>query len=235
MWTTKQKFFSKNKMIRNIFEPMFINFFVMLPTNPRWKLERKTLGQMFFKEKLRIMIGIVKHHTVKQFKPWISAIEKNGEHRINAMEVFERINAYSLNHICFGLDNNDDMFDFLWYDRNTDTFTEKKVTITEAVPNLSIQCMVRRFRRLSSPVGILWLLFKINLSNNEVERNVEENSRRLYKHVDKYVQERKSGVTKSQMEGADLLSHYLANPDIFTDDHVIGGMIGTIFPGIETS
>ena len=60
MWTTKVKHFTKHSIVVDLFKPIMFNHFVMLPTNEQWRTERKALSQMFYKEKMRIMIKIVK-------------------------------------------------------------------------------------------------------------------------------------------------------------------------------
>ena len=236
MWSTKAKFFTKHPIAERIFKPMLFKHFVFYPTNEAWRTERKALSQMFYKEKLRIMIGVVKQHTELQYRKWIAEIEKNGEHRIDISEEFERINAHALNHICFGVDNNDDKFDFIVYDKYTDTFTERKVSFREAMGNMTAQAVTRVTKSLTHPVtSMAWLLAGVELRWHKIEDVVQENSKRLYKHIWKYVQDRKNGVTKSEMNNVDLLAVHLENPQTFSDEHVVGGILGALVAGIETS
>ncbi len=83
MWSNKVKFFNKHSIAEDLNGPIMRKHFVMLPTGDQWRTERKALSQMFYKEKLRIMIGVVKQHTELQYAKWIEGIEKNGEHRID--------------------------------------------------------------------------------------------------------------------------------------------------------
>ena len=64
---------------------------------------------------------------------------------------------------------------------------------------------------------------------------MKENSKRLHGQVNKYLQDRKNGVTKSQMDGSDLLAVYLEDTTMFDDECIIGGIINNIFAGIETT
>lgn len=210
MWTTKAKYFSKHILTKQLFDPMFGHSFGVYPTNDLWRTERKAVSHMFFKDKLRNMVEVLKEHIGLQYRKWISEIEKNGEHCIDIASEFERINAHKLNHIMFGEDLNDDKFDFLYYDNVADTFTERKVSMRECISNMSVQCINRLKKQLMNPVtGIAFMLFQTDVSIGEFERVVRENSRRLRAQVNKYVQDRKNGVTKSKMDGADLLSHFL--------------------------
>ena len=79
------------------------------------------------------------------------------------------------------------------------------------------------------------MLFGIDLKNDQFDKNMKENSKRLHGQVNKYLQDRKNGVTKSQMDGSDLLAVYLEDTTMFDDECIIGGIINNIFAGIETT
>ena len=76
-----------------------------------------------------MMISVFKEHLNIHCNQWLSDIKKNGKARIDISIEFERLFAHTINHICFGENFNDDKFDFLYYNRVTDDFTEKKVTM----------------------------------------------------------------------------------------------------------
>ena len=152
---------------------MFPTNWGVAPTNETWRIERKAVSHMFYKEKLRTMVEILKEHIQLQYRSWISQIEKNGEHRINIAEEFERINAHALSHICFGEDLNDDRFDLFVYDVKTDTFTERKVSMREAISNMTTQCLVRFRKNFTNPVtGLLQLLFQVDVAFGQFEETV---------------------------------------------------------------
>ena len=50
-----------------------------------------------------------------------------------------------------------------------------------------------------------------------------------------YVQDRKKGLTKSKMNGYDLLSVFLENQDTFPDEAIVFNLIGFIFAATETT
>ena len=83
--------------------------------------------------------------------------------------------------------------------------------------------------------AIAKILFKVHLQIGSFFKNAHENRRRLHAHMKKYVTDRKSGVTKSQMEGMDLLTAFLENQDVFSDDDIVNGLLGLIFAAIETT
>ena len=73
-------------------------------------------------------------------------------------------------------------------------------------------------KKLSHPVAFLAkILFDLDLELVSFTKVMKENCRRLHAHVRKYVQDRKNGVTKSQMNGYDLLSVFLEEEDIFNE------------------
>ena len=49
------------------------------------------------------------------------------------------------------------------------------------------------------------------------------------------MQDRKKGVTKSKMQGVDILSVLLESPDMFNDESIVDNLIGFMFAATETS
>lgn len=71
---------------------------------------------------------------------------------------------------------------------------------------------------MTHPIGgLAKMLFDVNLEIGSYFTTCEANSVRLHAHIDKYVKDRKAGITKSQMNGDDLLSAFLENQDVFSD------------------
>ena len=112
----------------------------MKETNEEWKRERKACSHMFYKERLREMLKAKKHHLYNSIRRWKEDMDKNGgETRVDISKAFEIVNADAINHICFGMSVENDTFDFLYMDEKTNTFSEKKVNIRQAIHNLSKQ------------------------------------------------------------------------------------------------
>ena len=137
MYNKHNKNMDKHPAVAEIFEPLCKNIFGFMPTNEAWRSERKAVSHMFFKQRLAIMVNVFKEHLNISCNKWLAEIEKTGSARINIAEEFERVNAHAMNHICFGEDLNDDKFDFLYYDALKYTFTERKVSMREAIHNLT--------------------------------------------------------------------------------------------------
>ena len=83
--------------------------------------------------------------------------------------------------------------------------------------------------------GVAHILFGFNLEIGSYFKTCEANSVRLHAHLDKYVKDRKAGITKSQMNGDDLLSAFLQNQDVFSDAQIVDGLIGLILAAIDTT
>ena len=60
----------------------------------------------------------------------------------------------------------------------------------------------------------------------KLERTAAKNSLRIREFIADYIKKRKSGERKSKVaEGVDLLSLFISNPDVFTEDLVIDEII----------
>lgn len=81
--------------------------------------------------------------------------------------------------------------------------------------------------KFSNPLfRILYDNFGYFLSLTSFERAVDENGRRMRARISEFVQKRKSGELKSDVEGnADLLSLFFESPDVFTDSVIVDELI----------
>ena len=231
----------KHPWLGDIFEPMFTDVFIVMPTNSEWKAQRKAVSHMFFKQRLQLMAEVFKGHLNKSCDKWLAEIaeSKQGETRINIAVEFERIYAHTINHICFGEDFNDDKFDFIIFEIDGGanwSFKEEKVSMREAIHNMTFATMKSEGTLMMHPIsGPLHLLFDTKVEMGAYFRNLRENSARLKRQVNKYVQRRKSGVDQSKMQGYDLLSVFLEDQQMFSDERIVSNLIGFIFAATETT
>ena len=79
------------------------------------------------------------------------------------------------------------------------------------------------------------MLFDINVDMGHMREKLMANSAIMKKQVGKYVNDRKNGVTKSKMEGCDLLSVFLESPEIFDEAAIGQHIIAFIFAATETT
>ena len=134
------------------------------------------------------MAGVYKEHLNDSCDKWLAEIEEKGEARINLPHAFERIFAHTINHICYGEDLNDDKFMFLFWDVKTRTFAERKVSMREAMANISKQCFEGFNIKLNHPIGgPMSILFGMDLEFGSYFTTMKENGRRMKKKVLKYV------------------------------------------------
>ena len=131
---------------------------------------------------------------------------------------------------------NDDKFDFLYYQKDTDTFVDRKCSFREAIGTLIKQTFLIYIQRLTHPVsGPIKMLFNVNVDFGALATNIVENKRRLNAHIMKIVTDRRNGVTTSQMNGDDLLACYLEQPDVFDDSVIVDSLKSLIFAGQDTT
>ena len=201
---------NKSAFTYDFFAPMFKKFFGTMETNEVWRVQRKACAPMLYKQKLSTMGDVYKSHLGNACKRWQAEISDKGEARINIADEFESILGHTIEHIAFGEDIEHEKFDFLVYDLQTDSFREDKLTMRVAMHNMTKQTFQTFFKKMSHPIaGPLNLLFGIDMEIGSFYRNVRENSRRMHAHLNKYLQDRKLGLTKSKMDGNDLLSVFL--------------------------
>ena len=204
----------KHELIGKVFEPMFKDVFLVMPTNDEWKSQRKAVAHMFFKQRLQLMAEVFKEHVNTSCDKWLAEIaaNKDGETRIDIAVEFERIYGHTINHICFGEDINGDEFDFwiLKIEKQKYIWTEERVTLRAAIHNMSYATIKSQRVRMMNPItGALNLLFDIQAEMGIFFKKLRENGTRLKRQINQYVQRRKSGVNNSKMQGYDLLSVFL--------------------------
>ena len=150
---------------------------------------------------------------------------------------FEKIFGRTINHISFGEDVIDDKFDFLILTIKDEEwiFTETRVSLIEAIHNMTFITFKSGRMRMMNPItGALELLFDIQTEMGSFFRNLRDNAARLRREISKYVQKRKSGA-KGTMQGYDLVTVFLENQEMFSDEAIIENLLALIFAATETS
>ena len=60
-------------------------------------------------------------------------------------------------------------------------------------------------------------------------RMMRENSARIKKQVNKYLQNRKSGLHMSKMQGFDIMSVFLEDQQMFPDEKIVDNLLVVMF------
>jgi cytochrome P450 len=93
--------------------------------------------------------------------------------------------------------------------------------------------MVKKF---SYPVNLFWRYTNKIYQASESDRKLSDNGKALRNYIDSYVQKRKSGERKSTVaDGVDLLSLFLSQPAVFTDEVIIDELVDFFAAGSETT
>ena len=92
----------------------------------------------------------------------------------------------------------------------------------EAIHNMSYVTFKAQGVRMFHPVsGPLELIYGIKVDMGPFFKKLHDNSARLKRQINKYVQRRKSGADHSKMQGFDLLSVFLEDQQMFPDEKII--------------
>ena len=131
---------------------------------------------MFYKDRLKDMLQVYKYHMNIACDRWNAEIAEKGSVRINAMVEFERIHSHFMNHICFGIDVNDELFDFNVLDEKAKTWSVQKCSMREAVNNMFTQAMELFLARMSHPIlGPMNFLLGTKFEAGQMCRNIRAN------------------------------------------------------------
>lgn len=185
---------------------------------------------------------VLKDKIESYFDAWTKEIEASSDksHNIDITKTFERIFAHNLITIAFGEDINDDKFDMLMRasKQEADKYVEQKVSIREALHEINDQLIYNSLGKMMNPVGLLCYLFsgkKYLPSLLYRDRVAKDNCHRIRAVLSAYVQKRKNGEVKSQVNNTDLLSIFLKSPDIFTDEFIVDELLDFFLAGVQTT
>ena len=91
-------------------------------------------------------------------------------------------------------------------------------------------------KRFFNPINLFWRYTNKLFSASESDVKLSENGKALRDYVLDYVNKRKSGERKATVaEGADLLSLFLGQPDVFTDEIIVDELIDFFGAASETT
>ena len=91
-------------------------------------------------------------------------------------------------------------------------------------------------KKFFNPVNLFWRYTNKLFEVSEADRKLVENGKTFRTYIFDYVQKRRSGERKSTVaDGVDLLSLFLSQPGVFTDDVIIDELIDFFGAGSETT
>ncbi len=111
LYITKNKYFDKYDLIRNLFYPLMGDSILLSDSSEVWGKKRKTLSTAFYKEKLLMMCEIVKqcmHEKVEDLKARFSRPGKD----MNLMQEISKMFIKIIMMCAFGEDLSEQMLDY---------------------------------------------------------------------------------------------------------------------------
>ena len=129
--------------------------------------------------------------------------------------------------IAFGEDLSEDMIQLMVRtDEKPWEMQHGELTFTEALYEMGKQMGLMWSSKMQLPLNWFWSITGRVLTFSAYQRTVERNCQIVRDHVMAYVQARKSGLRKSQVaDGADILSVFFANPEVFTDEFIVDELL----------
>jgi hypothetical protein len=114
--------------------------FLFSKTNESWKIKRKACAHAFYKDRLLLMMEVLKSKIEYHIDIWNEKIAtsvlqaandtkafnvEHNYHIIDIAKVYDQIFSINMITIAFGEDITDDRFDFLVYEDDSRTFVTK--------------------------------------------------------------------------------------------------------------
>ena len=102
----------------------------------------------------------------------------------------------------------------------TNKFQESKLNICDAINTVLGQLGQSALYKKLHPIGCFYrLITKQSIALTSYTKTIEANADKVRLFVREYVQKRRTQQASSKVEGnSDMLSLFLDNPEIFTDD-----------------
>lgn len=184
------------------------------------------------------MIEVLKDKVIASVEKFRKEIRDSNEHFTIADYEREFSNMLSRNiiHICFGLDLVDHKVELRYQPMKGDDWVEGKFTIPEAIGVLLDQMNTSYANKYFNPINWLspYTLKWVDFSS--YYKVYKENCRRTRDFIEGFVIQRKKGLIKSTVkQDSDLLSLFLAHPEVFSDVDVIDEIVDFFGAASETT
>ena len=163
--------------------------------------------------------------------------DKNTE--IDISKVFNKLFANNIVHISFGEDIGETLLPI--YMRTDPDGNKpmvlKNVTLSESIDEIFEQVLAGiRFKVINPLYWAIFIATGDSVPFTQYERHVDHNCGVLRRTVLEYIQKRKAGKVKSSVgKGADLLTLFLQNPDVFTDEFIVDELMDFFVAATQTT
>ena len=237
LYTTYNKLADKDGEAELKFKELIGSSFIFSSNDEAWKAKRKACSHAFYKDRMVNMLDTVKMKCEEYCEQFLKEIREspNQETTIDFAKIYERILARSIIHIIIGEDVSADSFPIMVRNKQG-VFVEKIVTIPEAVEDLIGQVGVTFYAKMKNPLNWIGRYIKYFIDWSEDYRHFANNCRSAREHVYEYVQKRRRGEMKSKVgQNSDMLSLFLENPSVFTDEVIVDEIIDFFGAASETT
>lgn len=115
-------------------------------------------------------------------------------------------------------------------------FIRRTVGLAEAIHEFDDQCIKQVALKQFNPVYRIARKLTGIKNFTKYQKVLAGNGKRQREAIYEYVQQRKRGERKSQVEdGADILSLFLANPEVFTDEFIVDELRDFFGAAVQTT
>ena len=176
---------------------------------------------------------------MKSINKWLAEIEqsKDGTTVIDINTAFENVFSRNIVSVSFGTDVSDQHFD-MWEEtaEKSNIFELRKQNFGSAFHLIESTMLKNIGVKFLNPLNMLIKKTRRTFSVTMREQIWDTNCKILRNFVMDYLQKRKSGQIKSSAEGGvDLLSLFLENTDVFTDEDIVDELIDFFGAASETT
>ena len=195
----KNSIYDKEGWTMGVFKKLLGHSFLFSPADDDWKAKRKACAHAFYKERLVHMIEIFKEKLEEHCLQWIDEIKasEGGYTEIDLPKVYRMMFTRNIIHISFGEDLSQQEIE-IWYARDSDRpreLTLTKMKFGEALEAVGAQIVVVSVGlKLGNPLyRVIFSTTGKSVSLTKVERQIDENCRRIRAFIAEYIAKRRAG------------------------------------------
>ena len=235
---TKNHQSDKDGFTELMFSDLIGNSFIFSHNDARWKEKRKACAHAFYKERLVQMIEVLKDKVIESVDKFTKEIKDSNE-SFTIMDFegeFSNMLSRNIIHICFGLDLVHEKVHLKYEPVKGEGFKEGSFNVPEAIGVLLDQMNTSYANKYYNPINWLAPYTKRWMDFSSYYKVYKENCTRTRDFIETFVVKRKKGLIRSTIkQDSDLLSLFLANPEVFSDVDVIDEIVDFFGAASETT